>query len=82
VYDYVAGKNDWLAADPPFEGTAQLAGSFTRRDVVSVGESAPAGQVRGQVAQGFGPAVVVNGAGVVMGAAYGTIWRPPRRTRR
>ena len=25
VYDYVAGKSDWLAADLPFEGTARLA---------------------------------------------------------
>ena len=33
VYDYVAGKADWLAADLPFEGTAQLAGMFTRRGV-------------------------------------------------
>ena len=33
VYDYVAGKADWLAADLPFEGTAQLVGMFTRRNV-------------------------------------------------
>ena len=31
VYDYVAGKSDWLAADLPFEGTAQLAGMCRRR---------------------------------------------------
>jgi CBS domain-containing protein len=71
VYDYVAGKNDWLAADLPYEGSAQLAGRFLRRDVVAVGQSAPARQVRERVAaQGFGPAVVVNDAGIVMGAAY------------
>ncbi len=29
VYDYATGKTDWLAADLPFEGTAQLAGEFT-----------------------------------------------------
>ncbi len=33
VYDYVAGKSDWLAADLPFEGTAQLAGMFFADDV-------------------------------------------------
>jgi rhodanese-related sulfurtransferase/CBS domain-containing protein len=71
VYDYTVGKTDWLAADLPFEGTAELAGRFLRRDVVAVGEATPVGRVREQVAaQGFGPAVVVNEAGVVMGAAY------------
>jgi rhodanese-related sulfurtransferase/CBS domain-containing protein len=71
VYDYTVGKTDWLAADLPFEGTAELAGRFLRRDVVAVRETTPAGRVREQVAaQGFGPAVVVNEAGVVMGAVH------------
>jgi rhodanese-related sulfurtransferase len=71
VHDYTVGKSDWLAADLPFEGTAELAGRFLRRDVVAVGETTPVGRVREQVAaQGFGPAVVVNEAGVVMGAAH------------
>src|SRR5579875_2330172 len=35
VYDYAAGKSDWLAADLPFEGTAQLAGEFTRRQAAT-----------------------------------------------
>ena len=38
VYDYMEGKADWLAADLPFEGTAQLAGMFTRRGVATVAE--------------------------------------------
>jgi rhodanese-related sulfurtransferase len=42
VYDYVAGKTDWLAADLPFEGTARLAGMFTRRGVATAGEDTPA----------------------------------------
>lgn len=33
VYDYVSTKSDWLAADLPYEGTARLAGRFTRRGV-------------------------------------------------
>ena len=71
VYDYVAGKADWLAADLPFEGTAQLAGMFTRRGVATVAEGAPVAEALGLLgAQGFGPVLVVNEAGVVMGAAY------------
>jgi len=71
VYDYAAGKTDWLAADLPFEGTAELAGMFTRRSVATVGERATAAEaLRLLDAQGFGPVVVVNQAGVVMGAAY------------
>jgi CBS domain-containing protein len=71
VYDYAAGKADWLAADLPFEGTAKLAGMFTRRGVATVGEGTPASEVlRLLEAQGFGPVLVLNQAGVVMGAAY------------
>jgi CBS domain-containing protein len=71
VYDYVAGKVDWLAADLPFEGTAQLAGMFTRRGVATAGEGTPAGEaLRLLEAQRFGPVMVLNPAGVVMGAAY------------
>jgi len=71
VYDYVAGKADWLAADLPFEGTAQLAGMFSRRGVATTGEHTPAAEaLRLLEAQGFGPVLVLNQAGVVMGAAY------------
>jgi predicted transcriptional regulator len=71
VYHYVAGKADWLAADLPFEGTAQLAGPVTRRGVATADERTTVGEVlRLRDAQGFGPVLVVNRAGVVMGAAY------------
>ena len=71
AYDYVAGKSDWLAADLPFEGTAQLAGQFTRRAVATTEEDTPAQEaLRRLEAQGFGPILVLNQAGVVMGAAY------------
>ena len=71
VYDYAAGKADWLAADLPFEGTATLAGRFTRRGVATAGQRIPAAEaLRLLDAQGFGPVVVVNQAGVVMGAAH------------
>lgn len=71
VFDYAAGKMDWLAADLPFEGTAKLAGAFTRRAMATVDERTPAAEaLRLLDAQGFGPVVVLNRAGVVMGAAY------------
>ncbi len=71
VYDYVDGKSDWLAADLPFEGSAQLAGRFTRRQVATVGEDTPVPEaLRRLQAQGFGPVLVLNQAGVVMGAVY------------
>jgi CBS domain-containing protein len=71
VYDYAAGKSDWIAADLPFEGTARLAGLFTRRGVATVAERISVGEaLRLLDAQGFGPVVVLNQAGVVMGAAY------------
>src|SRR5215472_8098928 len=71
VYVYAAGKADWLAADLPFEGTARLAGMFTRRGVASTGERTQAAEaLRLLDAQGFGPVLVLNQAGVVMGAAY------------
>jgi CBS domain-containing protein len=71
VYDYMAGKADWLAADLPFEGTARLAGMFTRRGVTTAGERTTAVEaLRLLEARGFGPVVVVNQAGVVMGAAH------------
>ena len=71
VYDYAAGKADWLAADLPFDGTARLAGLFTRRSVGTVTEATlTAEALRLLDAQGFGPVLVLNQAGVVMGAAF------------
>src|SRR5262249_53336058 len=71
VYDYVAGKADWLAADLPFEGTAQLAGTITRRGVATVAEGTPVAEAQSLLEdQGFGPVLVLNQAGGVMGAAY------------
>jgi CBS domain-containing protein len=71
VFDYAAGKTDWLAADLPFEGTARLAGMFTRRSVATVAERTPAAEALHLLdAQGFGPVVVVNSAGVVVGVVY------------
>ena len=71
VHDYAAGKADWLAADLPFDGTAQLAGMFTRREVATASESTSAGEALQLLrTQGFGPVLVLNQARVVMGAVY------------
>ena len=71
VYDYAAGKADWLAADLAYEGTAELAGRFTRHGVATVAEDTPAAEaLRLLDAQGFGPILVLNQAGVLMGAAH------------
>src|SRR5258707_15225016 len=71
VYDYAAGKTDWLAADLPFEGTAKLAGMFTRRGVATAEESTPAAEaLRLLNPQGFGPLGVLNPAGGGLGAAH------------
>jgi hypothetical protein len=71
VYHYVAGKSDWLATDLPSEGTAHLAGMLTCRGVAT-GRGAHDGG-RGAVpagGPGFGSALVLNQAGVVMGAVH------------
>ena len=71
MHDYAAGKADWLAADFPFEGSARLAGMFARRGVATAAERTPAGEaLRLLDAQGSGPVLVLNQAGVVMGAAH------------
>src|SRR5258707_15598739 len=69
VYDYAAGKTDWLAADLPFEGTAKLAGMFTPRGGATAEKSTPAAEaLRLLDAQGVGPLVGLNPAGGGMGA--------------
>lgn len=70
-YDYVAGKTDWLAADLPFDGEAQLVGQFTRREVPTVPVEAPVrAALDARHRSGFGPVIAVNAAGVVMGALH------------
>jgi hypothetical protein len=83
VYDYAAGKVDWLAADLPFDGTARLAGRLTRRGVAAVDERTPASEaLRLLDAQGFGPVLVLNQAGWSWVPPTGTPWHPPPGTLR
>ena len=69
VYDYTDGKADWLAADLPFDGHAQLVGRLARRQVPTVtGDGTVAAALEQIEAVGFGPVVVLNPAGIVLGA--------------
>ncbi|MGN6331461.1 MAG: CBS domain-containing protein [Motilibacteraceae bacterium] len=68
VYDYTDGKADWLAADLPFDGEAQLIGPLTRRTVPTVADDATTAAARARAeAVGFGPVIVLNPAGIVLG---------------
>jgi CBS domain-containing protein len=70
VHDYVAGKNDWLAADLPYEGEADLVGRHTRHDVPTIAPGDRVGEALARLdAYGFGPVLVVNQAGVLLGTA-------------
>ena len=71
VFEYVAGKLDWMAAGLPTEGTnAQLprAGDVARRDVPTCGLKERLGAVKDRVdKEGWDAAVVVNDERVVLG---------------
>jgi predicted transcriptional regulator len=71
VYDYVAGKLDWLAAGEPVEGTSAghpRAGDVARRDVPTCGLDERLGEVQARVrAAGWDACVVVNQERVVLG---------------
>jgi predicted transcriptional regulator len=71
VYDYVAGKLDWMAAGGPIEGTGAAqprAGSVARADVPTCGLDERLGEVRERVkAAGWDACVVVNTERVVLG---------------
>ena len=71
VYDYVAGKLDWLAAGLPTEGTNAArprAGAVARRDVPTARLDERLGDVRRRVKEGgWDSVVVINGERVVLG---------------
>jgi CBS domain-containing protein len=71
VYDYVAGKQDWLAAGLPMEGRLAdmpRAGTVARRDVPTASVQERVGSVRERVERsGHDTAVVVNEERVVFG---------------
>jgi Mg/Co/Ni transporter MgtE len=71
VYDYVAGKLDWMAAGLPTEGTnaeRPRAGEAARKDVPTCGLKEGLGSVRDRVrGQEWDAVVVVNDERVVLG---------------
>lgn len=71
VYDYKAGKLDWMAAGLPTEGTNSQrprAGQVARKDITTCGLSETVGEVRQRAsAAGFDAAVVVNEEKIVLG---------------
>jgi rhodanese-related sulfurtransferase len=75
VYDYVTGKVDWLANGLAAEGKearSPRAKDCVRRDVPSCRLGDPLGEVWGRVrAAGDDACVVLNEAGIVLGAVSG-----------
>ena len=74
VFDYVAGKLDWLANDLPVEGklaeTATL-GKLAHRDVPTCNPTQTLGEVRSRLHEtGWNISVVVNDARVVLGLVH------------
>jgi CBS domain-containing protein len=71
VYDYVAGKLDWMAAGLPTEGTnagKPRAGEVSRKDVPTASLDERLGDVRERVrALGWDAVVVTNDERVVFG---------------
>jgi CBS domain-containing protein len=71
VYDYTAGKLDWMAAGLPTEGTNAAhprAGDVSRKDVPTVRLDDRLGDVRDRVrGVGWDAAVVINAERVVLG---------------
>jgi CBS domain-containing protein len=71
VYDYPAGKSDWMAAGLPTEGEASgrpTAGTVARRDVPTCHLEESLGDVRERArAAGWNACVVVNAERIVMG---------------
>jgi CBS domain-containing protein len=71
VYDYVAGKQDWMAAGLPIEGenaAIPRAGDLAARDVPTCGLGDRVGDVRKRIeGTGWNACVVVNTEKVVLG---------------
>src|SRR6266540_3336835 len=76
VYDYTAGKLDWLAAGLATEGSNALrprAGDVARREVPTCGLDQRLGEVAQRVgAAGWDACVVVNHERVVLGLLRGS----------
>lgn len=68
VYDYTAGKQDWLACGLDYEGHATLAGDHLTTDIATCSLTEELGEVRNRLeASRFGMMVVVNAEKIVLG---------------
>jgi predicted transcriptional regulator len=80
VFDYVAGKQDWLAFGLPVEGKlAQIPtiGQAAQRDVPTCGLKERLGDVQKRVRESGGNVcVVVNKERVVLGLVHKKLWDP------
>jgi hypothetical protein len=77
VYDYTAGKSDWLANGLPSGGelaSEPRIGSLADRDVPTCGLGDRVGDIRGDLC------VVVNSAGVILGDLRGKALQAPPET--
>jgi hypothetical protein len=78
VYDYVAGKMDWLSFALPHEGQALLAGDVALRDAPTCWPEEAAGALRARLGQaGGGFCVVTTPAGVVLGVVQDRLEEAP-----
>lgn len=68
VYDYEAGKADWLAFGLPYEGEARLVGDRLATEVATCTVDERVGAVRARLeASRFGMLVVLTSGGLVAG---------------
>lgn len=68
VYDYVAGKMDWLSFGLPHQGSAVLAGDQLQSDVPTCTLDESVDVVSKRLGDSRGPCIVVEDDNIVMGA--------------
>lgn len=79
VYDYVAGKMDWLSFALPHQGEALLAGDVARPEVPTCGPGEAVGELQAHLAQaGAGFCLVTSPGGVVLGVVQDRLGRVRR----
>ncbi len=72
VYDYAAGKMDWLSFALPHDGEATLAAAVADRDLPTCGIDTRVGEARARAERADANfCVVLHDSGVVMGLAQG-----------
>lgn len=82
VFDYEAGKMDWLSYGLPHDGSARLAGDVVDRSVATCDIDASLGQARSSADEhGDGLCVVVTAGDVVMGMVRGEALDGPAERR-